>query len=274
MDKLEMEKTINEIIEDLFADSQEPMEKAEEVEAEEELEKAKNMEGSTPAKADDVKVDEKEVVETDRADFPAQINSFDEKSGKIKDKDYSAVQEKGKEEENKEANQVAPVMKKAIEISEEDYEILQKAKKAQEDEELKKAKEVQMDMLKSVVSEAISGLKAENEELKKSLAETHEIIKKIASQPKEPKAITDVLDPIQKSQEEKVEEKEESLSKAEMCQIAEELALNKSIGEFGIEHATEVERSFRYKEIPNGWIMDPNARRAFQEAIAKKKTGK
>jgi chemotaxis protein histidine kinase CheA len=272
MDKLNLDQTINDMLNALFSEE----ENISEVEASEEtVEKAVNSESSTPADADKLKVEEAEKVETDREDFPEQINSFDEKTGKIKDKEYKKIAPKKEAEKTEEAEQVSAVsMKKSYEISEEEYALFTELKAAKENEakeaEMKKAHEEKADLVKSIIESAVAEFRKENEELKKSLEATQATIAKMAAQPKEPKCIVDVLEPVEKSQAEVTSR--ETLSKAEMQEVANELAINKSVPEFEIEHATQVERCLFGKDGISGLsYLDPNARRAFETALKRKK---
>ena len=261
MEQKDLEKAVDKIVEDLFTENEEkkPLEKG--------------MEGNPPVSPDSAPAPEASKDETARADFPAQINSFDEKTGKIKDKEFKAVQQPGADQEKTpEANQVPAVgMKKSVEVSAEDYDFLQKAKKAQEEEVMKKARQDQVDMIKSAVSEAMARILKENQELKKSMGETKDMVSKIASQPKQPKAITDVLEPINKSQEAAPAEGVEPMNKAMIQEVANELAKSRDVPEFAIEHAIEVERSFQHPQIPDGYIGDQFAMQALKTALLRKK---
>lgn len=160
------------------------------------------------------------------------------------------------EESKKQAdkNRSDQTMKKAI--SDEEYEEYQALKKAKEEaakeEELKKAQEANEALIKSAVEKATDIYKSENEELRKSLQETQDMVKAMAERPQRRKSI-DNIQVVEKSQspESAGSEGGESFSKSEMLDAAEELALEKSVGEFKIDHVTELEQTgYIYEEGP------------------------
>jgi len=156
-----------------------------------------------------------------------------------------------------------------VEVSKEDYEILQKAKadsiKAIKDEELKKVEEKQSDLIKSAVAEATKASQAENEELRKSLQETQELVKAIASKPQRRKSV-DNIHAMEKSfggaeQEELQKAKANEFTMEDMQDAADELVKSQTPG-FNIEHAIELDDS--------GSIQDPQARKLLEKQLRKK----
>lgn len=150
-----------------------------------------------------------------------------------------------------------------IEISKEDFEILQKAKKDREEEVMRKAKQEQADLIKSVVASAVAEatkpLREENSKLSKKLDDAGKILTAIRKQPRQQKSITKV-GAIEKSFGGDQSEEQTTFSKAEMLDAAEELVKSKKIT---VEQAIELEN--------NGYIFDPNARRALEQHLKKQK---
>lgn len=123
--------------------------------------------------------------------------------------------------------------RETIQVTPEEYELLKQLKKSQaeaaqkakEAEELKKAessKKEQEELVKSAVAAATSKLARENEELRKSFAETNALIKAMASQPQRSKSITGI-DALEKSVAPE-EKGAETFSKSEILDAAFELA--------------------------------------------------
>lgn len=131
------------------------------------------------------------------------------------------------------------------------------AAKAKEAEELKKAEKVKSDqeaLVKSAVAAATASLRKENEELKKSFAETNALIKAMAAQPQRSKSITGI-DALEKS--ERPEDKgPQTFSKSEILDAAMELAMKKSISDSIV---SEIEMT--------GRCSDPSARAKIEKYL-------
>lgn len=141
-----------------------------------------------------------------------------------------------------------------------EYETLKKAKEDKAKEEvLKKAKEEQRDLIKSVILEATASIRKENEELKKSLSKTEELVKAMAERPQRRKSI-DGIQALEKSQSE--EQGPQNFSKSEMLDVAEELVMKKSMT-FRDDHLIELENT--------GFIYDRAAREALEAELKKRK---
>lgn len=184
---------------------------------------------------------------------PSETNQSKErnqvKGGKMeKDKGgYNTPPMKKSEGEDLEEN-----LSKSISVEEYvEFQALKKAKANAEAEELQKAeKEKQVDFVKAIVTEATSEIRKDNEDLRKCLQESNELIKSMAERPQRRKSV-DNITTLEKSVRD--EEKESQVfSKSEMLQVAEDLALNKSIPEFTDVHLIELENT--------GYIYDPAIR--------------
>ena len=125
----------------------------------------------------------------------------------------------------------------------------------------KKAREEQAYLIKSAVSEVMSGMRAENDELKKSLEEQANLIKSIANRPQRRKSVDNIqaLEKAFESEEDANTPKQESFSKSEMMDVAEELV---KAGQLTVEQAIELDDT--------GYIFDPNARKVLENALRKK----
>jgi hypothetical protein len=181
--------------------------------------------------------------------------------------DMSQVEEKNRMGGAAKAPKMAPFKKS--EISEEDWAEFQAFKKSQEEakaEELKKAKLTeQEDLIKSVVDRTMQAASAKYEgeiaDLKKSLSEQETLVKAMANKPVPSKSVTNV-EALEKSVDNGGQPKQEAFTKSEMLDAAEELALNKSVPEFDVDHVVELEN--------NGYIYDPQARTAFEKYLQRK----
>lgn len=274
------EKTFEDIINDLFEDVSSDLQKSE-GESEDEKKKKKdgkvvNSASATPSNADDLSVGETQVIETNRSDFPEQINSFDESSGAIHDKDYSSIQPSHEASDIPEASQVKPLRKSdTIEISKEDFELLKAAKASKEKEALEKARTEQADLIKSVITSVVADQNSKIDSLEKGLTKLTQVIGKIATMPKDPKAITSMVETIEKSNPETgtVNTREmmyKSANRQLVLDTAIELA-GSGNSEFIDEHVFEVENSFNNPRIPNGTIWEnPRAQYLLDEAVSKK----
>lgn len=177
--------------------------------------------------------------------------------------DMSQIEEKKRMGNKSKAPKMAPFKKS---LSEAEYEEYQALKKAQEDakvEELKKAEEnKQEELIKSVVERTAEKVaaqyKGEVEGLKKSLAESNEMVKAMANAPRTAKSITGI-EQMEKSLDTPKNEGPEQLTKSEAAELAYE-AFEKGV--ITDEEAIEVEN--------NGFIYDTGARKRFENYVAKK----
>lgn len=264
MSKDNLNKSIDAYIDDLFAEK--PVEKSLEI-AQMASTKADDVMKTAPKSQDDA---------SRGAGRPNQISDVPstDLDGKREGEYDGSIASKQKEDEPKETDQVkmggqdkgeqkkdtGPMMKS---ISEAEYAEFQAMKKAQaekqKEEVLRKAKEEQKDLIKSAVKEVTAGIVKENTELKKSLAETQELVKAMAERPQRRKSI-DGLQALEKSQSE--EQGPTSFSKSEMLDVAEELVMKKSM-DFRDEHLIELENT--------GFIFDKRARETLENALKNKK---
>jgi hypothetical protein len=202
----------------------------------------------------------KDAKERGRPNDLSQMSMRDMKTGESKGKyDDAIVHDSVKVPD--EYNKTGPSkMQKSFEVSEEEYELLQKAKKAREEETLRKNREEQMDLIKSAVGEATKGLKEENEVLKKSLSETHSLLKSLARKPVPQKSISHAA-VLEKSfgGGENPEAKRETFSKAEMLDVAEELVKAKKMT---VDQVIELEDT--------GFIYNPYARKILEDELKKR----
>ncbi len=186
----------------------------------------KDMDGRRDSEYD-ASISENEGKEDEPDEAKKQAQSIDQTSGK------------GRIKSSSKAPKVRPFKKsedesELEEISEEEYKEFQEFKKAKteaadkalQEEELKKAqdaKKEQEDLLKSVVESALSGVRKENEELRKSFQESQALLKAMASQPQQPKSITSI-EVVEKSEGSTEKSGPEAFSKSEILDAAEELA--------------------------------------------------
>jgi hypothetical protein len=226
-----------------------------------------------------------EKDESRGAGRPKQISEVPQKDedGK-RDGEYDASiseDESDKGDENEEAKKQAPSIDQTSEkgrlggekskapesapfrksLSEEEYAEFVAFKKSQtEAEELRKAetaKKEQETLVKSAVAAATESIRKENEILKKSITETQELVKAMASQPRQSKSITGIQS-LEKSMA--AEEKgEESFSKSEVLDAAFELA---KAGKIRDEVVSEIEMT--------GRCADPSARAAIERKLSGK----
>lgn len=204
----ELNKSIDSLIEDIFA---EPV-----VKSSENFEVASASKttadaaiASAPGSEDDESrgagrpKDDHDVPKTDKDGNPA--------------KGYEAVQKDQPEEQNPEAAKQAPSVSQISEkghlgehpkmkdprlskSEREEYETLKKAKTEADEkavqEELKKAEDLkkveQENLIKSAIEKAVSGVRKENEDLRKAMAEQTAMLKAIAAQPRQSKSVTSI----------------------------------------------------------------------------------
>lgn len=278
--KEELVKSIDALLEDLFA--------------EESVEKSIDIAKDAETKADEAanKAPKAQKDEARGAGRPKQISDIPQTDmdGR-RDSEYDdSISDEKKEDEPEEAKKQAKTMdqtkeggrakaskapemkpfKKSLEVSEEEYaefEAFKKSKaeaeaKAAEEAELKKAevaKKEQEDLIKSAVAAALEEHKKENAELRKSLSEQQELLKAVASQPMQPKSITSVQ-ALEKSMDPAMEgEKEpESLTKSEMLDVIEGLIKSKRLPEDAL-----------YEYDMTGGIYSAEHRKIVEETINK-----
>lgn len=244
------------------------------------VEKSLDVASMASTKADEAvnKAPKSEKDEARGAGRPKQISDVpqNDMDGK-RDGDYDgSIAAKQKEDEPSETDQVKTSdqtkgeQKKdaggagmAKSVSEAEYAEFQAFKKAQaekaKNEELRKAVEVQKDLIKSAVKEAVGTVIKENEELKKSLQETQELVKAMAERPQRRKSV-EGIQALEKAQVQ--EEGPATFSKSEMLDVAEELVMKKSMT-FRDEHLIELENT--------GFIYDRTAREALEAELKKRK---
>lgn len=259
-----MNKSIDAMIDELFAEP---------------IDKSLDVASMASTKADDAvnKAPKAQKDEDRNAGRPKQISDVPQSDmdGKREGEYDSSIAAKQKEDEPSETDQVKtsdqtkgsqktekpPMMKS---LTEEEYAEYQAFKKAQEtkqkEEVLRKTRDEQKDLIKAVIKEATSTISKENEELRKSLAETQELVKAMAERPQRRKSI-DGIQALEKSQRDE-EKQESSFSKSEMLDAAEELVMKKST-DFRDDHLIELENT--------GFIFDATARAALEKHLKSKK---
>lgn len=254
----ELNKSIDDLIDDLFADEEE-VEKS----MMKDLKQAKTTadSGEAPPKGQD--------DDSRGAGRPKQISDVPKKDedGRRQSEYDDSISEENKDGKTKEQDQVKPskeMVKKSesdedkVEISKEDFAAFQAFKKSEaekaEAEVLQKAKAEQSDLIKSAVVEATADIRKENEELRKSLQESSELIKSIANRPQSRKAVTSVkaVERFEKSDGQGAK----TLSKAELLDVAEELVKS---GDLTTEHVIELEQT--------GYIFEDSARQALERKV-------
>ena len=266
MPKTDLAKSIDAMIDELFAKSEEPQ----------------NLNPGKPSTAADEVANKAPKAESDasrNAGRPAQISDVPmvDQDGKRAGKYDGDVTEKHGEEENEEGKKQADdkrsdqtmgrqekdSMPMAKSISAEEYAEFQEFKKAQskkaQEETLRKAREERRDLIKAAVREATSAIAKENEDLRKSLKETNELVKAMAERPQRRKSV-DGIQALEKSQSE--EKGPSTFSKSEMLDVAEDLVMKKSMA-FRDHHLIELENT--------GFVYDRAAREALETALKNKK---
>lgn len=254
----ELNKSIDSLIEELFA---EPVEKASE-----------NFEVAPASKTTaDAAISSAPKAQNDDsrgAGRPKQISDVPEndEDGKRAGEYDGSISEEDGEQENPEAKKQSrsidqgssagrlgegPKMKDprlSKTISDEEYAEFEAFKKAKADEakkaqeeELKKSEDLKKaeieNLIKSAVISAIKPIKDENEELKKSLQESQTLIKAMAAQPQRSKSITGI-EALEKSKPEHAGAQE--FSKSEKLDAAERLF---KAGKLPMEAVIELENT-------------------------------
>lgn len=265
MSKENLNKSIDAMIDDLFA---------------EQVEKSLDVasQAQTTADAAVKQAPKAQSDESRGAGRPKQISDVPEndEDGKRAGEYDASISQDQKASDQPEASQVkmggqdkgsqtkaAPAMM-AKSLSDEEFAEYQELKKSRDEkqkaETLKKAQDEQKTLLKSVIKEVTSSITKENEELRKSLKETQELVKSMAERPQRRKSI-DGIQALEKSQRDG-EESNQTFSKSEMLDAAEELVMKKSTA-FRDEHLIELENT--------GYIYDSQARSTLEGYIKNRK---
>lgn len=255
----QLQKSIDSLIDELFAEPEAP--KAEAVEKSDMIKEQKPQKETADEAIKQVPKGEKD--EARGAGRPKQIsdvpqNDTDgaragEYDGKITEKETDATAKKKEDDQVKVPEQMKKSENTLSDEEYAEYKELKKARKAaRKEEELRKSQAVQVDLIKSAVVDATSSLRKENEDLRKSLQETSELVKAIANKPQKSKAVTNVqaVEKFQKSAS------STNFSKAEILDVAEDLVKSKQLT---VEHVIELEN--------NGYIYDPEARGTLERAM-------
>ena len=260
------EKSIDTLIDELFAEGGEELEKGAKSETMAIAEKS-------PAKGKSIGDDQKPVMTADengaakegeedeeagkKRGRPADLSTMSERdaNGASKGKYDASITEKAKTPPNE------TTVAKSFTVTEEEYELLQKAKADQKEETLRKAVREQKDLIKSAVIEATKPLADENEALRKSLNETQELVKSMARKPQPRKSVSSVQ-VLEKSFQDGAEggNKAETFTKSEMLDTAEELVKSNQLN---IDHVVELENT--------GYIFEPRARAVLEKALKNRK---
>lgn len=271
-----MNKSLDEMIDQIFAKSEkteveaEVVEKSEAPETIKIAEKKPAKDGAMESKKPPMTADEngaKEEGEEDeeegkkrgRPEDLSQMSKRDMKTGESKGKYDASITSPAKKVPNE------TTVAKSIEVSEEDYEILVKAKADRKERELKKAQTEQISLMKSAIEEAIRPLKEENEELKKSLAsfsETQALVNKLAKKPQPRKSISSVqvMEKSFGNPGGAIEGGEETFTKSEKLDAAEELVKS---GKLTVTQAIELEDT--------GYIYEREARETLERHLKTRK---
>lgn len=283
--KVDLTKSIDTMIDELFAEKVEKSDRPDNLkvaemsstEADQVADKApksqddKDRGAGRPAQISDVpKIDEDGKragkYDNDIVEKTKEEGEENEEGKKQADAKRSDQTMDGKMKDSGEGMKVAMGVQKSI--SDEEYAEFQAFKKARaqksQEETLRKAKEEQRDLVKSAIREAVSPFIKENEELRKSLAQTNELVKAMAERPQRRKSI-DGIGALEKS-ENAAPKGPENFSKSEMLDVAEELVMKSQAAKdmtFRDEHLIELENT--------GFIYDAKARAAFEQALKNRK---
>lgn len=263
----ELKKSIDSLIEELFAES---VEKSLDI-AKDAKTKADEVVNQAPKMAKDVRPvrEMHDVPQTDtdgvaskEYDKAITEEEKEEDQPEIRQvSDMSQVSEKSRIKTSSKALPVAP-FKKSMELSEAEYLEFQELKKAQNQvrlEDLKKAEETKInDLIKSVVEKTAGKYESKIEELSKSLNEQKELVKAMARQPQRAKSVTNI-EALEKSME-STSSKAENFTKSEMLDAAEELVKK---GQMTVEQVIELENC--------GFIYNKDARQNLENYITKRK---
>lgn len=281
--KVDLTKSIDSLIDDLFAETVKKSEGAENLNPGHSSTKADEVANAAPKAQKD---------EARGAGRPAQISEVPQvdtdgkRAGKYDDDIAKDTPEAGEENEEgkkqadakrsdqtmgkqiKDGEGVSVSLGKSISPEEyAEYQAFKKAKaEAKADESLRKAQERNADLIKSAVREATASIVKENAELRKSVQETRDLMKAIADRPQRRKSI-DGIQTLEKSQgDAPAAQGPQSLTKSEMLDVAEELVMKSTANKdmiFRDEHLIELENT--------GFIFDKRAREHFENAVKNRK---
>lgn len=256
-----LEKSVDQLIDQLF------FKKSDEVAGMPEPKQATGENPQTPEKA-------KKVRTADEGEQPEQPeNEEDGKNGRPKDpsnQDHrdadgaSALNypESVSSPASEPAHETTVAKSEKIEISKEDFELLAKAKAEREEKALKKAREEQATLIKSVVLEATKEIRKENADLRKSLDETQNMLKKALSRPVQQKSVSSVQ-ALEKSfgkNDPSAQHEPETFSKSEMLDAAERLVMRKELPDVAL---IELEDT--------GSVINPEYRSAIERELTRKR---
>jgi len=280
MNEEQLTKSIDALIDDLFTAEPEEVEKSIEIakdadttadKAVGKAPKAQKDEARGAGRPKQISDIPQEDMDGDRAnEYDDEISENDDKETQPEETQQSpsidqACEGKGRLKSSPKAPAIRPFKKsetgESEEISDEDWAAFQEFKKSQaEAEELKKAEEAkkeQEELVKSAVAAAIADVRKENEELRKSVSESQELLKAMASTPAKPKSITNVQ-ALEKS--ESPEEKgPETFTKSEILDGMEELV---KAGKLSDQVVYEYEMTDR--------VTDPETRKAVEDYMSKR----
>jgi len=148
---------------------------------------------------------------------------------------------------------------KSYTISQEDFDMLQEAKEAKKQQAISKANSDQELLIKSAVGEAVSGLKEENQDLKKTLEETLTVVKSLSKRPQIRKSISNIQAVEREfGSKDPNDAQPEHFTKSEMLDAAVDLCKAGKIKDVDV---TELEMT--------GRIYDPEVRRALEKELKK-----
>lgn len=265
-----LNKSIDSIIDELFAETTESVEKSIDI-AEDSKTKADEVMSQAPKSQDD---------DSRGAGRPKQISDVpknDQDGQRAKNYDDS-ISENAKEQDQDEVDQVKemnqikeggrakasgapdmkPFKKSLTEQEFEEYMELKRAKKEEDASVMKKAEDAKTEaLIKSVVEITAKRYEVQIDSLSKSIKEQDALIKAMSEQPSSPKSITNI-EALEKSYNNDSNEPE-SFSKSEMLDAAEELF---KAGKLRDSHVIELEN--------NGYIYDVNARKVLEKYLESK----
>lgn len=231
----ELSKSIESLVDELFAVDEDAVEEV--------VEKSLDIAGDSKTTADAaVKQAPKAQKDESRgAGRPKQISDVpqEDEDGKREGKyDDSITENEGKEDENGEAKkQIGSTEQMTKSVSDEEWAEFQEFKKSKE--AMKKSEAPQEDLIKAQIEDAISGFRSENEELRKAVQEQSELLKSLAKTPQRPKSVTSI-EALQKGFDEDTQVEEETFSKGEILDVAEDLYKS---GKIKMDHVIEIEQT-------------------------------
>lgn len=253
-----MKKSIDAMIDEVFAEN-------------DDIEKSIDIAKDSSNTADEVVNKAPKGQDDDKrgAGRPKQISDVpksDEDGKRSGDYDKDIKERDGKEEANKEVDQVKEKNQVKKSETEEVVEELTKsekeeleafrAEKTAKETELKKAEEAkaQEDLIKSIVERTAAKYEEKIEGLQKSLNESNEIVKNMAGKPQRAKSVTNIS-VLEKSGAD-TNTKVENFTKSEILDAATELCIK---GEISDTHVIEIEN--------NGFVYDPDVRAKIERKL-------